>query len=132
VEPGAVDGRLGLLVGAGGCDHLINQAILFAQALQEHCFGKARIHAEQSGCPRHQRVEGQVHMAFVAGQLEDVRHPGRHPLRRVVRHAQRLGNSVGRLEPDAGDVSLQAIRIGLDQRDRLGAVLLVDLGCQTR
>ena len=71
-------------------------------------------------------------MAFVAGQLQDVRQAGRHALRRIVGHAQRLGDLVGRLEPDAGDVPLQAIGIGLDQRDRLCAVLLVDLGRQAR
>jgi len=46
-------------------------------------------------------------------------------------HAQRLGDPVGRQEPDAGDVPLQPVGIGLDRCDGPLAVLVVDLGRQT-
>jgi len=48
----------------------------------------------------------------------------------VGRQAQRLGNLVGRLEADAVDVLHQLIGCGLDDRQRLIAILLVDLDRQ--
>ena len=66
-------------------------------------------------------------MALVGRLAEDVGHARGHPLGRVVGDPQLAGDLVGRDEADAVDVARQPVGVGLDDVDRIIAVLLVDL-----
>jgi hypothetical protein len=60
--------------------------------------------------------------------LQDVAHRGAGAQRRRRRNAEAAGQVVGGLEADAPDVDREAVRVLLDDRDRVLAVALVDPG----
>ena len=81
---------------------------------------------EQLGAGAQQVVFGQAAMALVHRFGESIAHPGTDPHHRVPGDPDLRGDLVGGLEADAADVARQPIRVLADDRDRLGAVGLVD------
>ena len=76
--------------------------------------------------PWQQDIQGQAAMALTRGFGQSVGDSGPDAIHRRLGNAHRGGDRVGGGEADSADLSGQAIGIGADRGDHVGAVVLVD------
>ena len=144
-EQGVRHGPFGLIEGRqvdGGDLRCGLQPTGRGHRLADHPLGRGQLvqargdqlgrHVQDLGGVGDQVGRGQVAVAVVGRLGQGVGQAGLDPLRAVPGDADRGGDRVGGLEPDAPHVGGQPVRLGADHGDRRVAVLLVDPHRQRR